>query len=113
VLVSRFYHINLPKQSIKEGGDTMENLEVGLQLLVVGVCIVFFILVLLMYIMKTMSALVGKYDSDSKSKVQSQTAVEPGSTEDEQELAVVLAVALDTVAGVQNSKIRLSVSEAE
>jgi sodium pump decarboxylase gamma subunit len=89
----------------------MENLEIGLQLLIVGLCTVFFVLVLLMYVMKTMSALVGKFSSGSK--IQSQTAAGPGAAEDDQELAVVLAVALDTVTGIQNSKIRLSVREAE
>lgn len=83
----------------------MENIQIGLQLMVVGLCLVFLVLVLLMYMMKIISFLVDKTTPPSPLPV---AGVDTSASE--QELAAVLAVAATLLDDAPTHNARLKVN---
>lgn len=68
----------------------MNDLGVGVELLFSGLIIVFLVLLLLMYVMKGLSALVAKLSPETPQVTSNPTQVIPDSSDDE--LAAVVAV---------------------
>jgi sodium pump decarboxylase gamma subunit len=73
--------------------EKMANLQVGLQLMVVGLSLVFFVLVLLMVTMKIMSAVILKA-TPAPSPEMAAVAVQNGN---DKELAAVMAIAVNAL----------------
>jgi sodium pump decarboxylase gamma subunit len=87
----------------------MANLQVGLQLMVIGMGIVFLVLFLLMYIMKIMSALI----SNASAKQPPESAAIVAERTDDEEIAVVMAVVAGMLEEVKGNFVQIHVSQAK
>jgi sodium pump decarboxylase gamma subunit len=87
----------------------MADLQVGLQLMVIGLSVVFLVLLLLMFIMKIMSALVQQANVPQPSVA---TPVSAANTDDA-ELAAVIAVVTGMTADGQGGLVQIHVSQAK
>jgi sodium pump decarboxylase gamma subunit len=87
----------------------MANLQVGLQLMIIGLGVVFLVLLLLMFIMKIMSALVHQADVPQLSVAAPVSAANT----DDAELAVVIAVVTGMVVDGQGGLVQIHVSQAK
>jgi sodium pump decarboxylase gamma subunit len=81
----------------------MTNLQVGLQLTVVGMSIVFFVLLLLMYTMKLMSSVILKFNLGQSNEPVN--IVQTSSND--QELAAVMAIAFSKKEDVKGNPVQV------
>jgi sodium pump decarboxylase gamma subunit len=92
-----------------EGGETMANLQVGLQLMIVGMSIVFLVLILLKYIMKTMSAIIRNINSKANSNQPLKTEAQVEDLTADEELAVIMAVVTGMLTDVKDHIVQIHV----
>lgn len=93
------------------------NFAIGIELLVVGMLVVFSVLVLLMCIMKTMSSIVNKAQNGAEkvnARVKASEGAQVGSPActSEEELAAVVAV-LSNVLPKKGTPVRLNIIEVK
>lgn len=84
----------------------MANLQVGVELMIIGMMVVFVVLILLLYVMKLMNVAVKSFTSRQPVPAEVQVAADT----DEQELAVVLATVTGMFDDIQGNVVRIQVN---
>jgi sodium pump decarboxylase gamma subunit len=86
----------------------MTNMQIGLQLTVIGMSLVFFVLLLLMYTMKLMSAII--LNAAPTQSLESVPVTE-NSSDNDQALAAVMAIAVNRTTEFEGKPIEIKLSQ--